>query len=641
MPSFFFRLPIRIYAVVAMALALSVVLTVLLLSRAVDNAYQMREKELHNVIDSSISLLADLEARVQANELTADEARVEGRALIERVRFDSAGYLFAFDRDLIVRAHPMVPDWVGTDRSGFEDVKGMKVFQELGKVATQNGAGAVTYWFQKPNQTTPEEKLGYVQLFEPWGWIIGTGSYVSDIQSDLWQMQIESAITLGVSLILLMIASTVLMRSVTGPINGMKARMQDMAEGDTDSEVPFTGSRSELGEMARTLESFRESLAEQAELKRQQQARDSERADVVQVISSRLAALSSGDLTVRINETLPEDYAQLQRDFNSTAETLSATVTQVIDTAESIRNGAGEISQASDDLSSRTESQAATLEETAAALDEMTASVKSAAEGARSVENIMNEAKQEAESSGEVVQSAVSAMTEIEQSSSHISQIIGVIDDIAFQTNLLALNAGVEAARAGEAGKGFAVVASEVRALAQRSSDAAMEIKTLIGDSSKQVERGVDLVGKTGEALQGIVDRVSHISKLVSGIATGASEQSTGLHEINTGVTQLDQVTQQNAAMVEEATAASHMLNTDAGKLAELVAHFKVAAGSTSAPRAASPASRSAPQAPAPVPASAPSAHGDDWDIEAQVTPQPAAAASFDGNAAKDIWQDF
>ncbi|MDO6758562.1 methyl-accepting chemotaxis protein, partial [Phaeobacter inhibens] len=170
-------------------------------------------------------------------------------------------------------------------------------------------------------------------------------------------------------------------------------------------------------------------------------------------------------------------------------------------------------------------------------------SVKSAAEGARSVESIMQEAKQEAETSGEVVQSAVSAMTEIEQSSTHISQIISVIDDIAFQTNLLALNAGVEAARAGEAGKGFAVVASEVRALAQRSSDAAMEIKTLIGDSTKQVERGVDLVGKTGDALQGIVERVSHISQLVSGIATGASEQSTGLHEINTGVTQLDQVT--------------------------------------------------------------------------------------------------
>ncbi|KIC35150.1 methyl-accepting chemotaxis protein, partial [Leisingera sp. ANG-M7] len=244
------------------------------------------------------------------------------------------------------------------------------------------------------------------------------------------------------------------------------------------------------------------------------------------------------------------------------------TVEQVIAAAASIRNGASEISQASDDLSHRTESQAATLEQTAAALDELTASVKSAAEGARSVEATMEDAKQEARNSGEVVQSAVSAMTEIEESSNKISQIISVIDDIAFQTNLLALNAGVEAARAGEAGRGFAVVASEVRALAQRSSDAAMEIKTLISDSSGQVARGVDLVGKAGDALQSIVSQVTHISQLVSGIAEGAAEQSTGLNEINTGVTQLDQVTQQNAAMVEEATAAGHMLKTDAGKLA-------------------------------------------------------------------------
>ncbi|ATG42783.1 methyl-accepting chemotaxis sensory transducer with Cache sensor [Phaeobacter piscinae] len=646
MPSIFFRLPIRIYAVVAMALALSVLLTVLLLSRAVDNAYAMRDRELNNIIDTSISLLADLEAQVQSGDLTADEARAQGREVIEKIRFETSGYLFAFDQNLVVRAHPMVPDWVGTDRSGFEDVKGMKVFQELGKVAASDGAGSVRYWFQKPGQTTPEQKIGYVQAFEPWGWIIGTGSYVSDIQADLAQMRIESMITLGVSLVLLMIASTVLLRSVTGPINGLKARMASMAEGETHADVPYTQARSEIGEMARTLEAFREKLEQQEEMKGHQQARDAERADVVQVISSRLATLSQGDLTVRINENLPEDYAQLQRDFNRTAETLGSTVTQVIDTAESIRSGANEISQASDDLSNRTESQAATLEETAAALDEMTASVKSAAEGARSVESIMQEAKQEAETSGEVVQSAVSAMTEIEQSSSHISQIISVIDDIAFQTNLLALNAGVEAARAGEAGKGFAVVASEVRALAQRSSDAAMEIKTLIGDSTKQVERGVDLVGKTGDALQGIVERVSHISQLVSGIATGASEQSTGLHEINTGVTQLDQVTQQNAAMVEEATAAGHMLNADASKLADLVAHFRVAAGGgqTAAPArkpAAAPAPTRSPVAPQDATPSAPSAHGDDWDLEA-VTPQPApAVASTSGNAAKDIWQDF
>ena len=202
-----------------------------------------------------------------------------------------------------------------------------------------------------------------------------------------------------------------------------------------------------------------------------------------------------------------------------------------------------------------------------------------------------------------------------------------MIDDIAFQTNLLALNAGVEAARAGEAGRGFAVVASEVRALAQRSSDAAMEIKTLIGDSSKQVERGVDLVGKAGEALQNIVQRVNHISKLVTDIAEGAAEQSTGLGEINTGVVQLDQVTQQNAAMVEEATAAGHMLNSDATKLAELVAHFKITGGSNIT---------AMPQPSAPI---APTAHGeDDWDLD-EITPTPVAAT--DGNAAIDKWQDF
>ncbi len=313
---------------------------------------------------------------------------------------------------------------------------------------------------------------------------------------------------------------------------------------------------------------------------------------------------------------------------------------KMVEATTSIRNGANEISHATDDLSHRTESQAATLEETAAALDELTASVKSAADGARSVENTMEAAKKEAEVSGEVVQSAVSAMTEIEQSSNHISQIISVIDDIAFQTNLLALNAGVEAARAGEAGKGFAVVASEVRALAQRSSDAAMEIKTLIGDSSKQVARGVDLVGKAGEARDSIVGQVSHISKLVSGIAEGAVEQSTGLNEINTGVTQLDQVTQQNAAMVEEATAAGHLLNTDASKLADLIAIFKVGstASVTRMPQAAAPAKAQAPAAPA----AAPSAHGDDdWDLEAAPSAPAQAQASSNGNAAKDLWQDF
>ncbi|WP_264210660.1 methyl-accepting chemotaxis protein [Leisingera thetidis] len=628
MPAFFYRLPVRIYALAALALGLTALLTFLLLSQSVKNAYEMRYAELHNVTDTAVSLLRDLEEGVKSGRFTEEEARAIGRERLTALRFGDAGYVFVFDHDLVVQAHPTVPAWNGTNQGAYEDVTGIKVFQELEKIAASKGAGELTYYFKKPDSEVIEAKIGYVQAYKPWGWIVGTGAYVSDIEADVALMRNEALIILGVSLIALSLAAFFITRSVTGPLNGLKNRMQTMADGDTASEIPSANARSELGEIAQSLDVFRQALIRQKDLEDAQKERDETRGKVVSALSSKLAALSQGDLTARITETFPEDYEQLRQDFNTSAQNLSSTVEQVIAAAGSIRSGAAEISQASDDLSHRTESQAATLEQTAAALDELTASVKSAAEGARSVEATMEEAKAEARTSGEVVQSAVAAMTEIEESSAHISQIISVIDDIAFQTNLLALNAGVEAARAGEAGRGFAVVASEVRALAQRSSDAAMEIKTLIGNSSGQVARGVDLVGKAGDALQSIVSQVSHISQLVSGIAEGAAEQSTGLHEINTGVTQLDQVTQQNAAMVEQATAAGHMLKSDASKLSDLVAHFKIPAGGRTA----------APARPVSAPAPVPSAHGsDDWDV--QPAPQPAAAA--DGNAARDLWQNF
>ncbi|EEW26786.1 methyl-accepting chemotaxis protein [Rhodobacter ferrooxidans] len=301
--------------------------------------------------------------------------------------------------------------------------------------------------------------------------------------------------------------------------------------------------------------------------------------NVVQSLSCGLRDLSVGNLTRPISDAFAAGYDALRTDFNTTLEKLSDTIAQVVDASQSIRARSNEISTASEDLSRRTENQAAALEETAAALDELTASVKSAADGAREVEGIVHQARKEAEASSAVVEGAVAAMSEIERSSQQISQIIGSIDDIAFQTNLLALNAGVEAARAGDAGKGFAVVASEVRALAQRSSAAAKEIKTLIGTSAQHVGRGVEQVGKAGEALHNIVGSVASISTLVSNIAVGATEQSTGLAEINIGVTQLDQVTQQNAAMVEETTAASHALSQDATGLATIVSKFKVGQG--------------------------------------------------------------
>ncbi|WGM47940.1 hypothetical protein KOAAANKH_02826 [Brevundimonas sp. NIBR10] len=267
-------------------------------------------------------------------------------------------------------------------------------------------------------------------------------------------------------------------------------------------------------------------------------------------------------------------HKTVQDDFNAAIESLRVTLDEVLQSVGSIRSGSDEIAGASDDLSRRTEQQAASLEETAAALDQITATVKRSAAGAMQAANVASGTRSDAEKSGLVVREAVIAMGEIQQSSNEIGQIIGVIDEIAFQTNLLALNAGVEAARAGDAGRGFAVVAQEVRALAQRSATAAKEIKALISASTSQVSKGVKLVDDTGAALATIAGSVAEMDGLIAEIAASAQEQSTALAQVNSAINQMDQVTQQNAAMVEETTAAAGILQSETGQLAGLVKRF-------------------------------------------------------------------
>ena len=315
-----------------------------------------------------------------------------------------------------------------------------------------------------------------------------------------------------------------------------------------------------------------------------QKAVDEERVAVVDGLATGLDKLAHGVLTYRINTAFTPQYEALRRDFNMAAERLQDALGVIAQAAINMRGGAGEISQAADNLSRRTEQQAAGLEETAAALDEVTATVRTSAEGAREASAVVARSRLDAQKAGQVVGDAVQAMSQIEKSSEQITQIIGVIDEIAFQTNLLALNAGVEAARAGDAGRGFAVVASEVRALAQRSADAAKEIKGLISASTEQVAQGVGLVGQTGEALQRIVAHVAEIDGLVSAISAGAQEQAIGLQEVNTAVNEMDRVTQQNAAMVEQTTAASHALASEARLLAESVARFDIGHAAAAAP---------------------------------------------------------
>ncbi|MGR6431358.1 methyl-accepting chemotaxis protein [Rhizobium sp. PAMB 3174] len=436
------------------------------------------------------------------------------------------------------------------------------------------------------------------------------------------------------------------MTGIARPINRITDAMKALAGGDTASEVPFAGRADEIGSMAGAVEVFRQAAiankrleAEAEENRRKaeadriasQEKAEADAAERLRVATSGLAAglkrLAAGDLAFQLTEAFAPDFEALRHDFNQSVSQLGAAMSSIAGTASSIDNGTREIAAGANDLSKRTEQQAASLEETAAALDEITANVTSSTKRTEEARSVATRANQSAVKSAEVVSTAEEAMKKIEASSQQISNIIGVIDEIAFQTNLLALNAGVEAARAGDAGKGFAVVAQEVRELAQRSAQAAKEIKALIQTSSTEVEGGVKLVRDAGEALKTIGGFIVEINGHMEAIATSAREQSVGLAEVNTAVNSMDQTTQQNAAMVEQSNAASNSLAQEAMRLRDLVGQFQIdgiAAAQSSALRQVAHVMAQAPARPA--------------------YSAPARRATASGGAAvavKDDWQEF
>jgi methyl-accepting chemotaxis protein len=394
---------------------------------------------------------------------------------------------------------------------------------------------------------------------------------------------------------------------ISRPLAGLNDTMNCLARGDLTATIADPTRRDEVGSMSRTVQIFKDAAIDKARLESEAEAlrqkveddrlRDEmerqavaeQQTFVVDSLADGLSRLSRGDLTCDMSTPFAAEYERLRTDFNAAVGELRGVIGTIVTNTGALKSGTTEISHATDDLSRRTEQQAASLEETAAALDEITATVRKTAEGASSAQSVMATAKSDAEKTGAVVQDAVTAMSAIEQSSREIGQIIGVIDEIAFQTNLLALNAGVEAARAGDAGGGFAVVASEVRALAQRSAQAAKEIKALIGTSTTQVGRGVTLVNETGTALGRILSQMTQINGVVSEIAASAHEQASGLAQVNTAINQMDQVTQQNAAMVEQSTAASHSLAQDTAELEKLTSRFNLGAAHMSEVRKAPP----------------------------------------------------
>ncbi|MFP3547303.1 methyl-accepting chemotaxis protein [Rhizobium sp. SIMBA_035] len=467
-------------------------------------------------------------------------------------------------------------------------------------------------------------------------------------ESEAFARFILYALTLLVAAIVSVVGICVIVFRVTKPIGVITNSMAALAQGNLEIDVAGVARRDEIGEMARSVEVFKQAAirnkaleqqtaearvsAERERLEMQQRAEAEAEERLMQATGSLAAGLrrlAAGDLVCEIDTPLAPQFEALRHDFNTSVSQLRDAMRGVRQAASLVSSGSFEISQASDNLSKRTEQQAASLEETAAALEEVTANVRSTSQRAGDARDLVRGARSRADDSSQVVTDAVDAMGKIEHSSRQISQIIGVIDEIAFQTNLLALNAGVEAARAGEAGKGFAVVAQEVRELAQRSANAAKEIKDLIGKSAVAVSEGVRLVNNTGDGLSAIAELVQQINQHMDAIATAAQEQSMGLSEINSAVNQMDQATQQNAAMVEEMNAAGAGLAQESTRLGELLGSFQTGEPETKVARQHAAAS-SKTSSLALVRASAPISR-----------PRPAASGNAALNQLRQEWSEF
>ncbi|PTV94484.1 methyl-accepting chemotaxis sensory transducer with Cache sensor [Rhodobacter aestuarii] len=624
----------RIYFIVLASILASAAIAGTMYVLAVDNVYSMREKNLTDVVDLAVSKLDQLNTRVEAGEISLDAAKAEARDFISTLRYDNGNYLFAFDYDAVVVAHGTKPSRVGANQMDLQDPNGVYFYRDMIDVARTNGGGIVMYSTARagtnggPDTLIP--KMSFSRNFPQWGWVIATGTYIEDLHAVIATLRNSALIVFGVGILLLSLLSVAIARSVTKPIQGLNTRMRAMSDGDIAAPIPFIEKRDEIGEMAASVQSFQHGLQRTAELEeanararreqeearlqaeaerearlareaameREAQEREAQEAAerehmrelaeaertahaeqqkvVVDALGQALKHLSQGDLTSTIATPFYGAYEVIRTDFNAAVASLREALSTVIYNAGAIRSETSQISTASNELSHRTERQAATLEETAAAMNELVASVKEASKNASEANVMSKDARHNATKGSEIATLAVDAMDAIRVSSEEISKISSVIEDIAFQTNLLALNAGVEAARAGETGRGFAVVATEVRALAQRSSEAAGEINDLIEKSGQHVATGVKFVKETGGALSSILASIKDISGRVEDIATSAAEQASTLVEINSAVIDLDQVTQHNAAMFEETNAATHSLRREVDALSDAVSVFNL-----------------------------------------------------------------
>ena len=523
--------------------------------------------------------------------LTEDQAKEEAIRTVRGMRYDGGNYFFIWDLAGTGIAHGGNPGLEGRNFIDGPDARSKPgvadMVQKLVSVARENGEGFAKYHIPKAGESNPLAKIGYSKLFAPWGWAIGTGAYVTDIDAIFWS-KAQSSLVIAISLTLAAgFLSYLLGRDLSGALKRLTTAMQQLASGDLTTTTICVKRRDEIGVMARAVQIFKDHAirARQLETEKaaQQQLITETSTSVVSRIGRGLEQLAAGDVSIRLSERLPPAYEKLRADFNAAANQLHGLVDGIATATTEIKSGSGEMAGAAENLSRRTEQQATSLESAAAALDAITTTMRNAADGCDEARRLVIGAREDAESSASVVGGAIEAVASIETSFAQVSRITGVIDDIAFQTSLLALNAAVEAAQSSD-GCGFTVVAAEVRALAQRSSEAAKEIKTHIDASRRHVSQGVKLVGETGKVLNRIVGQVGQISETIADIASSAQVQSGRLQDVNAAVRQMDLATQQNASLVDRSTVATRQLMQKAEVLADLISRFDIAGGFASRP---------------------------------------------------------
>ncbi|MYM29587.1 methyl-accepting chemotaxis protein [Duganella sp. CY15W] len=484
-----------------------------------------RQNDLRSLDDLALNIVKQYGDKAAAGTLSKEDAQKQAMDLIRGLRYAKDGY-FTISSGTKSLMHPIKPENNGKDLVDLKDPKGTYVYRAIAATgALPEGGGFVSYYWSRPGSNEPVPKMSRVVHYEPWGWDLVTGVYTDDIDTAFRESLLVSAGWLALVCVLLWVVVSLVNKSLRHTIGG-------------DPEY--------VGEVTRTI--------------------------------------AEGDLSVDV-KVHESDQGSILHSVKAMQQRLAETIREIRHSADTIATASGEIASGNMDLSARTESQASSLEETAASMEELTSTVTQNADNAVQANQLVQSASEVAERGGKVVSQVVQTMETINASATRIVDIISVIDGIAFQTNILALNAAVEAARAGEQGRGFAVVASEVRNLAQRSAAAAKEIKELINASVDSIGAGSALVAEAGTTMDQVVTSVSRVTQIMSAITDASSEQSTGIGHVNMAITEMDSVTQQNAALVEEAAAAAGSMQEQAATLAALVARFKLS-GDTHAPAA-------------------------------------------------------